>query len=86
MDPLFILPLIMGVTMFVQQSFNPQPTDPMQAKIMRLMPIVFTAFLLFFPSGLVIYWIVNNLLTILQQWLVNRSIQKQAAAKAANPS
>lgn len=86
MDPLFILPLIMGVTMFVQQSFNPQPTDPMQAKIMRLMPIVFTAFLLFFPSGLVIYWIVNNLLTILQQWMVNRSIQKQAAAKSTNLS
>lgn len=86
MDPLFILPLIMGVTMFVQQSLNPQPTDPMQAKIMRLMPIVFTVFLLFFPSGLVMYWIVNNLLTILQQWMVNRSIQRQAAAKAAIPS
>ncbi len=86
MDPLFILPLIMGVTMFIQQSLNPQPTDPMQAKIMRLMPIVFTVFLLFFPAGLVLYWIVNNLLTILQQWMVNRSIQNQAAAKAANPS
>lgn len=84
MDPLFILPLIMGVTMYVQQMLNPQPTDPMQAKVFKLMPIIFTVFLLFFPSGLVLYWICNNLLTILQQWLVNRSIAKEAAAKAAN--
>lgn len=84
MDPLFILPLIMGVTMYVQQMLNPQPTDPMQAKVFKLMPIMFTVFLLFFPAGLVMYWIVNNLLTILQQWLVNRSIAKEAAAKTAN--
>lgn len=84
MDPLFILPLIMGVTMYVQQMLNPQPTDPMQAKVFKLMPIIFTVFLLFFPSGLVLYWICNNLLTILQQWLVNRSIAKEAAAKAAS--
>ena len=74
----------MGVTMYVQQMLNPQPTDPMQAKVFKLMPIIFTVFLLFFPSGLVLYWICNNLLTILQQWLVNRSIAKEAAAKAAN--
>lgn len=84
MDPLFILPLIMGVTMYVQQMLNPQPTDPMQAKVFKLMPIIFTVFLLFFPSGLVLYWICNNLLTILQQWLVNRSIAREAAAKAAS--
>jgi YidC/Oxa1 family membrane protein insertase len=82
MDPLFILPLIMGVTMYVQQMLNPQPTDPMQAKVFKLMPIIFTVFLLFFPAGLVLYWIVNNLLTILQQWLVNRAIAKEAANKA----
>lgn len=84
MDPLFILPLIMGVTMYVQQMLNPQPTDPMQAKVFKLMPVMFTVFLLFFPSGLVLYWIVNNLLTILQQWLVNTSIAKEAAAKTLN--
>lgn len=84
MDPLFILPLIMGVTMYVQQMLNPQPTDPMQAKVFKLMPIIFTVFLLFFPSGLVLYWIVNNLLTILQQWLVNRAIAKEAAARSAS--
>lgn len=84
MDPLFILPLIMGVTMYVQQMLNPQPTDPMQAKVFKLMPIIFTVFLLFFPSGLVLYWIVNNLLTILQQWLVNRTIAKEAAARSAS--
>lgn len=83
MDPLFILPLIMGVTMYMQQMLNPQPTDPMQAKVFKLMPIMFTVFLLFFPSGLVLYWIVNNLFTIAQQWVVNKSAEKQAAAKSA---
>lgn len=86
MDPLFILPLIMGVTMYVQQMLNPQPTDPMQAKVFKLMPVVFTVFLLFFPSGLVLYWIINNLLTILQQWLVNRSIAKEAANRVKTAS
>lgn len=82
MDPLFILPLIMGGTMFVQQMLNPQPTDPMQAKVMRLMPIMFTVFLLFFPSGLVLYWIVNNLFTIAQQWVVNKNAEKAMSSKA----
>ena len=82
MDPWFILPLFMGVTMFVQQSLNPQPADPMQAKVMRFMPIMFTVFLLFFPAGLVMYWIVNNLITILQQWFINRSVEKSKAAEA----
>ncbi|TXJ08602.1 MAG: membrane protein insertase YidC [Acinetobacter sp.] len=76
MDPWFILPLIMGVTMFVQQMLNPQPTDPMQAKVFRLMPIAFTVFLLFFPAGLVLYWIVNNLITIAQQWFINKTTEK----------
>ncbi len=77
LDPLFILPLIMGVTMYVQQMLNPQPADPMQAKIFRLMPIMFTVFMLFFPAGLVLYWVVNNSITILQQWFINKSTQKQ---------
>lgn len=82
MDPLFILPLIMGATMYITQMLNPQPTDPMQAKVFRLMPIMFTVFLLFFPSGLVLYWIINNVFTIGQQWVVNKTTEKQAAAKS----
>lgn len=74
-DPYFVLPLIMGVTMFVQTKLNPTPPDPMQAKVMMLMPIVFTGMFLFFPSGLVLYWTVNNVLSIAQQWQVNRMIE-----------
>lgn len=74
-DPYFILPLIMGVTMFVQTKLNPAPPDPMQAKIMMMMPIIFTGMFLFFPSGLVLYWTVNNVLSIAQQWQVNRMIE-----------
>jgi YidC/Oxa1 family membrane protein insertase len=74
-DPYFIMPLIMGVTMLVQTKLNPTPPDPMQAKVMMLMPIVFTGMFLFFPAGLVLYWTVNNLLSIAQQWQVNRMIE-----------
>lgn len=81
MDPWFILPLIMGVTMYVQQMLNPQPADPMQAKVFKLMPIVFTVFLLFFPAGLLLYWIVNNLLTITQQWFIKQSVEKERLKK-----
>ncbi len=77
MDPWFILPLVMGLTMFTQQSLNPQPADPMQAKVFKIMPIIFTVFMLFFPAGLVLYWIVNNSITILQQWFINRSVKKE---------
>ncbi len=76
MDPWFILPLIMGATMFVQQMLNPQPADPMQAKVFKIMPIMFTVFMLFFPAGLVLYWIVNNSITITQQWFINKSVEK----------
>ncbi len=86
MDKWFILPLIMGVTMYVQQMLNPQPTDPMQAKVMKMLPIIFTVFLLFFPAGLVLYWIVNNLFTIGQQWYVNQQIEKDMAARKAKAS
>jgi YidC/Oxa1 family membrane protein insertase len=78
-DPLFILPLIMGASMFLMQKLQPAPTDPVQAKVFQLMPIMFTFFFIMFPAGLVLYWTVNNLLSILQQWYVNRQIA--AAAK-----
>ena len=81
MDPWFILPLLMGLTMYIQQSLNPQPTDPMQAKVFKFMPIIFTVFLLFFPAGLVLYWIVNNLITNLQQTLINKSVAKDRAKR-----
>jgi YidC/Oxa1 family membrane protein insertase len=74
-DPYYVLPLIMGATMLIQTRLNPTPPDPMQAKIMLIMPIVFTGMFLFFPSGLVLYWTVNNLLSIAQQWKVNRMIE-----------
>lgn len=80
-DPYFVLPLIMGVSMYVQQKLNPQPPDPIQAKVMMALPFVFTVFFAFFPSGLVLYWVVNNLLSIAQQWHITRNIEK-AAAKA----
>lgn len=73
-DPFYILPLIMGASMFVQQKLNPPPPDPMQAKIMMSLPFVFTIFFLWFPSGLVLYWVVNNILSIAQQWFINKRI------------
>ena len=78
MDPYYVLPVIMGVSMFVQQKLNPAPPDPMQAKIMMSLPFVFTIFFAFFPSGLVLYWVVNNLLSISQQWYITRQIEKAA--------
>lgn len=81
MDPYFILPLLMGASMFVQQSLNPAPPDPMQAKLMKWLPVMFTFFFLFFPSGLVLYWVVNNVLSIGQQWVITRGIEKEAALK-----
>jgi YidC/Oxa1 family membrane protein insertase len=74
-DPYFVLPLLMGVTMVIQQKLSPAPPDPMQAKIMMILPIVFTFFFAFFPSGLVLYWFVNNLLSIGQQWMITRRIE-----------
>ncbi|MEJ2620285.1 MAG: membrane protein insertase YidC [Candidatus Thiodiazotropha sp.] len=77
-DPYFVLPLIMGISMFVQQKLNPAPPDPMQAKIMMSLPFVFTIFFAFFPAGLVLYWVVNNLISIAQQWYITRNIEKAA--------
>jgi YidC/Oxa1 family membrane protein insertase len=69
-DPYHVLPIIMGLTMLIQQKLNPAPPDPMQAKIMMFLPVVFTVLFLNFPAGLVLYWIVNNTLSILQQWYI----------------
>lgn len=75
MDAYFVLPLIMGGTMFIQQLLNPAPPDPMQARMMKIMPVIFTVFFLWFPAGLVLYWVTNNTLSIIQQWLITRSIE-----------
>ena len=74
-DPFFVLPIIMGVTMVVQTRLNPTPPDPIQAKVMTWMPIIFTGMFLFFPAGLVLYWVVNNVLSIAQQWQCNRMVE-----------
>ena len=70
-DPYFVLPILMGLTMYLQQFLNPPIPDPIQARVIRMMPIIFTAFFLFFPSGLVLYWFINNLLSMAQQYWVN---------------
>ena len=78
-----MLPILMGASMFVQQMLNPAPVDPMQAKVMKFMPIMFTALFLFFPAGLVLYWLTNNLLSMAQQWFTNKQVEGAAAAKAS---
>ena len=75
MDPYYVLPLIMGVSMIIQQRLNPAPPDPIQAKVMMALPLVFTVFFAFFPSGLVLYWVVNNVLSITQQWIITKRIE-----------
>ncbi len=80
-DPYYVLPLLMGATMFIQTKLNPAPPDPLQAKVMLMMPILFTGMFLFFPAGLVLYWTVNNLLSIAQQWQITRTIE--SASKPA---
>lgn len=80
-DPFYILPLIMGATMLIQTRLNPTPPDPIQAKIMWIMPIVFTGMFFTFPAGLVLYWTVNNVLSIAQQWQINRMIEASGLKK-----
>jgi YidC/Oxa1 family membrane protein insertase len=80
-DPFFILPLIMGAAMYGQQKLNPAPADPVQAKVMQIMPIMFTVFFAFFPSGLVLYWVTNTLLSIAQQWKINKVVEAEAKAQ-----
>ncbi|MDS4019106.1 MAG: membrane protein insertase YidC [Candidatus Competibacter sp.] len=81
-DPYYVLPLIMGVTMFVQQKLSPAPPDPIQAKVMMALPVVFTFMFLWFPAGLVLYWVVNNILSIAQQWVITKRVESGADAAA----
>jgi YidC/Oxa1 family membrane protein insertase len=74
-DPYFVLPVLMGITMVIQQKLNPAPMDPIQAKVMMILPVVFTVLFLFFPSGLVLYWFVNNTLSIIQQWVITKRVE-----------
>lgn len=75
-DPWFILPILMGATMIIQTKLNPEPPDPVQAKVMKIMPIAFSVFFFFFPAGLVLYWLINNVLSIAQQWHINRVLER----------
>ncbi|MEX2366964.1 MAG: membrane protein insertase YidC [Pseudohongiellaceae bacterium] len=84
MDPYFVLPLIMGLSMYISQQLTAMPmADPMQAKVMKFMPVVFTVFFLWFPAGLVLYWLVNNVFTIFQQWYITRNLEKSSKARAS---
>lgn len=80
-DPYFVLPLLMGATMFLQQKLNPAPLDPIQQRIMMALPIVFTGFFMLFPAGLVLYWLVNNGLSIAQQWYIMRNLETEESGK-----
>ncbi len=85
-DQFFVLPILMGASMFLMQYLNPPPPDPMQARIMKAMPIAFTVLFLFFPSGLVLYWLVNNILSLAQQWYITRKIEREAAKPGTGKS
>lgn len=76
LDPYYVLPLLMGLSMWIQQQLNPTPVDPVQEKVIKMFPFIFTVFFLWFPSGLVLYWVVNNALSILQQWYITRKIEQ----------
>jgi YidC/Oxa1 family membrane protein insertase len=81
-DPWFVLPVLMGASMIIQTRLNPEPPDPVQAKIMKIMPVAFSIFFFFFPAGLVLYWLVNNILSIAQQWHINRVLESENKAQA----
>ena len=83
-DPFFVLPVLMGISMFVQQKLNPPPPDPTQAKVMMFLPVMFTALFLYFPAGLVLYWFVNNTLSVIQQWHITRGVEGALKPKKAN--
>jgi YidC/Oxa1 family membrane protein insertase len=82
LDPYYVLPILMTVTMVVQTKLNPVPPDPVQAKVMQFMPYVFSIFFFFFPAGLVLYWLVNNILSIAQQWQIQRLFDRDKPAHA----
>ena len=79
-DPWFVLPILYGASFFLMQMLNPPPPDPMQARVMKTMPLLFTVLFVFFPAGLVLYWLVNNVLSLAQQWYITRKIEKASAA------
>jgi YidC/Oxa1 family membrane protein insertase len=80
LDPYYVLPILMTITMVVQTKLNPVPPDPVQAQVMKFMPFVFSIFFFFFPAGLVLYWLVNNILSILQQWQIQRMFDRDKPA------
>jgi YidC/Oxa1 family membrane protein insertase len=80
-DPFFVLPIIYGITMWFMQKLNPQPADPMQARIMQMLPLVFTFMFLWFPAGLVLYWVTNNSLSMLQQYIITKQIDNTSHKK-----
>jgi len=82
LDPYYVLPILMTATMVLQTRMNPTPPDPVQAKVMQVMPFVFSIFFFFFPAGLVLYWLVNNILSILQQWQIQRMFNRDRPAHA----
>ncbi len=82
LDPYYVLPVLMTATMIIQTRMNPTPPDPVQAKVMQLMPYIFSVFFFFFPAGLVLYWLVNNILSILQQWQIQRMFDRDKPAHA----
>jgi len=83
-DPLVILPALMAVAMFVQYKLNPAPPDPVQDKVFMVMPLAMSVMFAFFPAGLVLYWVTNTVLSIAQQWNINRRIEAAVAAKRSN--
>lgn len=80
MDPFFVLPILMGISMYLTQMMQPEPPDPVQAKVFKFMPIIFTVFFLWFPSGLVLYWLINNIISVLQQLYVTRQLENAPKA------
>jgi YidC/Oxa1 family membrane protein insertase len=82
LDPYYVLPILMAGTMILQTRMNPKPPDPVQAKVMQFMPYVFSVFFFFFPAGLVLYWLVNNCLSIAQQWQIQRMFDRDKTAHA----
>ncbi|GJL74985.1 membrane protein insertase YidC [Nitrosomonas sp.] len=85
-DPYYVLPLIMGVSMYIQSKLSPKPTDPIQARIMQIMPVAFSIFFFFFPAGLVLYSLCNNILSIAQQWQITRMLENKAEAEEEKKS
>jgi len=83
-DPFYVLPVLMAITMWIQTSLNPPPPDPVQAKVMKIMPIMFSVMFFFFPAGLVLYWLVNNVLSIAQQWQITRVMERDGLATRKN--